>query len=78
LVPVSLSPEQQWARKWTDAAAALADVRARELQSMSDDDALRITEGLLAMSDPAHLALARRTWSGLVEMQRLLHSPRHS
>ena len=75
-MPFSSSPEQQWARQWAAAAVALADVRARDLRSMSNDDALRITEALLALVNPADLPPARRTWSGLVELQRLLHRPR--
>ena len=75
-MPFSLSPDQQWARQWAEAAVPLADVRARDLRAMSDDDALRITDELLGMANPSDVPPAPRTWSGLVELQRLLHAPR--
>ncbi len=68
--------ERQWGRQWALAATALAAVRARELRTLTDEDALAATEQLLALVNPAELPATRRTGSGLVELQRLLHGRR--
>jgi hypothetical protein len=53
-------------------SGALADVRARELRALTDDEALAITEQLLALVDPKDIPPARLVSSGLVELQRVL------
>ena len=68
--------EREWGRQWARAATALAAVRARDLRTLTDSDALAAADELLALADPADLPAARRTGSGLVELQRLLHGRR--
>ncbi|MBM3818792.1 MAG: hypothetical protein FJW14_07240 [Acidimicrobiia bacterium] len=67
--------DRQWAAGWAAAGTALDDVRARDLRLLSEDEALRTIEDLLSTVTPAELPAARRTWSGLVDLQRLLHRP---
>lgn len=69
--------ERAWARQWARAGPALAGVRARELRALTDDEALAITEQLLAFVDPKDIPTARLVSSGLVELQRVLHG-RHA
>jgi hypothetical protein len=68
--------ERAWARQWARAGPALAEVRARELQALTDDEALAITEQLLALVDSKDIPAARLASSGLVELQRVLHGRR--
>jgi len=68
--------EREWVAQWQRAAVALAEVRARELASLSDTQALAAADTLLAIGARAPLQVHRRTWSGLVEFQRLLHRRR--
>jgi len=59
--------------QWRAAAPALEEQRRRELRSLTTERALAATEALLALATPAGLSVERRTHSGLVEQQRLLH-----
>ncbi len=68
--------EREWIAPWRRAAGALAHVRARELASLSDADALAAADTLLTIGARAPLPAHRRAWSGLVEFQRLLHRRR--
>ena len=72
----STAAERQWGRQWARAATALATIRARELRTLTDEDALAAAEQLLSLANPADLPDVRRTSSGLVELQRLLHGRR--
>jgi hypothetical protein len=67
------SPEREWARQWAETGAILADLRARDFSALTDREALAAADDLLALADPRDLSEARRTGSGLVEFQRLLH-----
>jgi hypothetical protein len=68
--------EREWIAQWRQAAGALAEVRARELAALSDAEALAAADTLLAIGARAPLPVHRRTWSGLVEFQRLLRNRR--
>lgn len=65
--------EEAWLAQWRGAAGALREQRAKELQELSGERALRAAEAVLALADPARLNPARRYWSGLVEQQALFH-----
>jgi len=59
--------------QWRAATSALAEQRRRELISLTPEQAMAAVEALLALASPAQLGVGRRTHSGLVEQQRLLH-----
>ncbi len=70
------TPEEVWARQWKRAGVALAELRARDLRSLSDETALAASNELLELALATPLPDRRREWSGLVEWQRLLHKTR--
>jgi hypothetical protein len=77
MVDVDASAERRWAEQWREAGRALEEQRRRELRALTGDRALAAIEALLALASPLHLSAERRTHSGFVEQQRLLHrSPR--
>jgi hypothetical protein len=59
--------------QWLAASPALAEQRRQELRALTPERALAAAEALLGLASPAALSLERRTGSGLVEQQRLLH-----
>jgi hypothetical protein len=65
--------ERRWLNQWARAQTALRDQRARELRALSDDRALAAAEALLAIVDLGILPERRRSSSGLVEQQAVLH-----
>jgi hypothetical protein len=65
--------EHEWAEQWKAAAEALADQRRHRLRRMSEAEALAAAENLLSLVDAVALDPARRTSSGLVEQQAILH-----
>ena len=60
-----------WVQQWSEAAQALEEQRRNELRALSPEDALAASDALLALTTPKEVAAARRTYSGLVEQQRL-------
>lgn len=68
--------ESTWARQWKRAGAALAQVRARDLETLSDEAALAASDELLELALTTPLPAWRREWSGLIDWQRLLHRSR--
>lgn len=68
--------EQQWIAQWRRASGALARVRARELANLSAADGLAAANTLLAIGANLPLSADRLAWSGLIELQRRLHSRR--
>jgi len=74
-----MSPDEAaraWVEQWRRAGPALADVRARDLETLSDGAALAAAEDLLTTAHAGDLPEWRRTWSGLVEWQRAVHRSR--
>jgi hypothetical protein len=65
--------EYEWAEQWKAAADALVDQRRHRLRMMSEAEALAAAENLLSLVDTVALDPARRTSSGLVEQQAILH-----
>lgn len=68
VVRLATTPEEQrrWMEQWREAAIALDEVRRDELMNLSDEEAWRHTEDLLALAD--HYLETSDT-SGLVEQQ---------
>jgi hypothetical protein len=65
--------EYGWVEQWKAAAEALADRRRLDLRLMSEDEALAAAENLLSLVETVALNPARRSSSGLVEQQAILH-----
>ena len=59
--------------QWRNAATALEEQRRRELQSLSDRDAVAASEAILALALLTPIPPARLTDSGLVRQQGLFH-----
>jgi hypothetical protein len=73
MVSVDAAAQHRWVEQWKAAGKALEEQRRRELVSLTADRALAAIEALLALASPERLGTERRTGSGLVEQQRLLH-----
>jgi hypothetical protein len=65
--------EHEWVERWKAAAEALDVQRRLRLRLMSEAEALAAAENLLSLVDTVALDPARRTSSGLVEQQAILH-----
>ncbi len=73
---MSETPQQRaWMAQWRAAQGALRGQRARELRAMTDQSALAAAEALLSAEFLTAQAESRRTSSGLVQQQALLHRP---
>jgi len=67
-------PQQRaWIAQWSAARIALRAQRARELCAMTDRAAVAAAEALLSTGFLAGVPDSRRTYSGLVRQQALLH-----
>jgi hypothetical protein len=68
---LAVTPEQQraWMAQWRSAAVALEKVKAEELRTLTEAQALRDSDDLLSLG-PFPLLADRETSSGLVEQQR--------
>jgi len=77
---MEVNPEQAraWMEQWRAASHALAEQRRRELRQLTDEAALAAAEALLSMADPRAVPGHRRSSSGLVDQQALLHRARRS
>ncbi len=73
MILVDAAAQRRWMAQWRAAALALEEQRRQEIRSLTTERALAAAEALLALASPAMLGAERRTWSGLVEQQRLLH-----
>jgi hypothetical protein len=65
--------QRRWMAQWRAAAPALADQRRRELRLLTPERALAAANAVLALASPDRLSAERRTGSGLVVQQQLLH-----
>jgi len=65
--------QRRWVEQWRAAIPALAEQRRQELRSLTPERALAAADALLSLVPPGEIGLERRTQSGLVEQQRLLH-----
>ncbi|MFI5301498.1 MAG: hypothetical protein ACHREM_25705 [Polyangiales bacterium] len=67
---------QAWLRQRDAGAKALAEIETNELATLSDTEALAMTEALLSAVPWQQMSVARRETSGLVEQQRLFAAMR--
>jgi len=65
--------ERAYVRNWVETARELEAFRWRELAALTDDEALRAADALLAAAVLVPLPPRRVVWSGLVDLQDLLH-----
>jgi hypothetical protein len=59
--------------QWRRAAAALEDQRKRELEALTDKEALAASDALLSLAVTLPIDVRRLTDSGLVRQQALFH-----
>jgi hypothetical protein len=76
IVATDHQQQRQWMAQWRKAGEALTAVRARELAALTPADALAAANTLLSLAAVTPLPERRRTWSGLIDFQRLLHRRR--
>ena len=65
------SAERRWIEGWRAAAPELEEQRRRELQALSAERALFLSDAVLSLVRTDDLAKRRRAHSGLVELQDL-------
>lgn len=65
-----ISDKKTWRNQYRAATQAMRSVWARELQAMSNEEALRIINSLNVIEPPWR---RRPDWSGLVDQQAILH-----
>ena len=68
--------QRAYVRGWVETGRLLEDLRWRELQALDADAALRASDQLIDAALSVPLPPARRTSSGLVTLQQLLHRQR--
>jgi hypothetical protein len=65
--------ERRWVEQWRVTGPELARIRRQELRALTDARALVAANRLLSLVGVVYRNPARRTHSGLVEQQALLH-----
>jgi len=70
---VSDTQQRAWMAQWHAARAALGAQRAAELRALSNDQALAAADGLLSLACVPAVSATRRSSSGLVQQQAILH-----
>ncbi|HEX5110633.1 MAG TPA: hypothetical protein VFV95_19420 [Vicinamibacterales bacterium] len=65
-----------YVKQWAETGRLLDDLRWRELASLDDERARAASDMLIELAIRVPLPPHRRTGSGLVEQQRLLHRPK--
>ncbi len=71
-MPLDELESRRWLAQWQAAAPALRAQRARDLRQLTPARARAASDALLELGASLPLPPQRRTYSGLVEMQRLL------
>ena len=66
--------ERDYVRRWVETGRLLEDLRWRELQALDPDTALEASRQLIDAALRVPLPSQRLTWSGLVDLQDLLHA----
>lgn len=71
-----MTPEEEraYVQKWAETGRQLEAIRWRELSELEPAAALRASEALISAAVLIPLPPRRRVWSGLVDLQALLHS----
>jgi len=70
--------ERDYVRRWTETGRILEEIRWRELRALSASAALKASDDLIDLARRVPLPVARRTWSGLIELQDRLHGNRRT
>ena len=72
---MATTPEEmkQWMAQWRSAEVALYEQKFLELQAMTEEEALRISNMLLWFALEGYRNPAREAYSGLVDQQRIFH-----
>lgn len=65
--------QRAYVRNWMATGRLLEVLRWDELRALDPETALRATDALLEAAVLVPVPPRRRTWSGLVDLQRLLH-----
>lgn len=65
--------ERAYVRRWMETGQILEELRWRELGALEPAAALRASDQLIDAALRVPLPVSRRHWSGLVELQDLLH-----
>lgn len=68
--------ERAYVRRWVETGQMLEEIRWRELRALDATTALEASSHLIDAALRVPLLPARREWSGLVELQDLLHPVR--
>ena len=66
--------QRAYLQRWSDTGRMLEEIRWRELRTLDDAAALTAADNLIELALRVPLPPDRRRWSGLVELQRLLHT----
>jgi hypothetical protein len=71
-----VTPEAQrdYVRNWVETGRLLEDLRWQELRDLPDAVALQASDHLLSAARLVPLPQRRWEWSGLIDLQDLLHS----
>jgi hypothetical protein len=70
---VTREEQRKYVKQWQETGRWLEEIRWRELASLGDTAALRATKDLLELGLLTPLPPHRQTWSGLIDLQDLLH-----
>jgi predicted ABC-type transport system involved in lysophospholipase L1 biosynthesis ATPase subunit len=72
---MATTPEEQkqWMAQWRSAEVALYEQKFLELQAMTEEEAVRISNMLLQFALGSYRNPARETYSGLIVQQRIFH-----
>jgi len=65
--------ERAYIKGWAETGRLLEEIKWRELAELDDARAFEATRDLLNMGRLTPMPESRRVWSGLVELQDLLH-----
>ena len=71
---VTPASERDYVRQWVETGRLLEDLRWRELQALDPDTALEASRQLIDAALRVPLPSQRLAWSGLVDLQDLLHA----
>jgi len=78
LTRMTREAERDYVRRWTETGRILEEIRWRELRALSASAALKASDDLIDLARRVPLPVARRAWSGLIELQDRLHGSRRT
>jgi hypothetical protein len=68
--------ERAYVQRWMETGKMLEDLHWRELSTLDAATALRASDDLIDAALRVPIPAARRRWSGLIELQDVLHARR--